>query len=31
VRAQKNITQGREYISPFYNADDVALPEKKRE
>ncbi len=25
IRAQKNITQGREYISPFYNADDVTL------
>jgi hypothetical protein len=26
VRAQKNITQGRDYISPFYDPEDVALP-----
>lgn len=26
IRAQKNITQGREYISPFYDPDDVKLP-----
>jgi hypothetical protein len=26
VRAQKNLTQGRDYISPFYDPDDVALP-----
>jgi hypothetical protein len=26
IRAQKNLTQGREYISPFYNPEDVALP-----
>lgn len=25
IRAQKNITQGRDYISPFYNPDDVAF------
>lgn len=25
VRAQKNITHGRDYISPFYNPEDVAL------
>lgn len=25
VRAQKNITQGRDYISPFYNPEDVAI------
>lgn len=25
VRAQKNITQGREYISPFYDPEDVQL------
>lgn len=26
IRAQKNITCGREYISPYYNPSDVALP-----
>ena len=26
IRADKNITLGREYISPFYNPDDVAFP-----
>lgn len=26
IRAQKNVTQGREYISPFYDPDDVKLP-----
>ncbi len=25
IRVQKNITQGRDYISPFYNPDDVKL------
>jgi hypothetical protein len=25
VRALKNITQGREYISPYYDPDDVAF------
>lgn len=25
IRAQKNITQGREKITPFYNPDDVFL------
>lgn len=25
VRAQKNISHGRNYISPFYNPDDVIL------
>lgn len=25
IRAQKNTTQGRDYISPFYNQDDVKL------
>lgn len=25
IRAQKNITHGREHISPFYNPDDVAF------
>lgn len=25
IRAQKNITQGRHYISPFYNPDSVKL------
>jgi hypothetical protein len=29
VRAQKNLTQGREYISPFYNPEDVALPKQE--
>lgn len=27
IRAQKNITQGRDYISPFYDPDDVKLPQ----
>ena len=31
VRAQKNITQGREYISPFYNPEDVALPKEEED
>jgi hypothetical protein len=26
IRALKNITQGREYISPYYDPDDVAFP-----
>lgn len=26
IRAQRNITQGREYISPFYDPDDYCLP-----
>lgn len=26
VRAQKNITAGRDYISPFYEPEDMALP-----
>ena len=25
VRIQKNITHGRDYISPFYNPEDVAF------
>ncbi len=25
IRAQKNITAGREYVSPFYDADDVKI------
>ena len=25
IRGQKNITHGREYISPFYDPDDVSL------
>lgn len=25
IRAQRNITQGREYISPFYDPDSVSL------
>lgn len=29
VRAQKNITQGRENISPFYNPDSVSLANKR--
>lgn len=29
IRAQKNITQGREYISPFYDPSDVAFPKEK--
>jgi len=28
IRAQKNITAGREYISPFYNPDDVKFKTK---
>lgn len=28
IRAQKNITMGREHISPFYNPDDVSLKGK---
>ena len=31
IRAQKNITQGREYISPFYNPDDVAFHSEEEE
>jgi len=26
IRADKNITLGRDYISPFYNPDDVKFP-----
>lgn len=29
VRAQKNITQGREYISPFYEPSEVAITKKR--
>jgi hypothetical protein len=29
VRAQKNFTHGRDYISPFYNPEDVAFPKKE--
>lgn len=29
IRAQKNITQGRDYISPFYEPDDVAFTKKE--
>lgn len=25
IRAQKNVTQDRDYISPFYDPDDVAF------
>lgn len=28
IRAQKNETMGREYISPFYDPDDVAFKKK---
>lgn len=28
IRAQKNITQGRENISPFYNPEDGELPKE---
>lgn len=31
IRAQKNLTQGREYISPFYDPNDVSLPTIKLE
>lgn len=31
IRADKNITQGREYISPFYNPDDVAFKKEDDE
>jgi hypothetical protein len=30
IRAQKNITQGRDYISPFYDPRSVALPDFPR-
>lgn len=29
IRAQNNITQGREHISPFYKADDMDLLKKQ--
>lgn len=29
IRAQKNITQGRDYISPFYDPDDVRISKTK--
>jgi hypothetical protein len=29
IRAQKNITHGREHISPFYDPKDVKLPKSK--
>lgn len=29
IRAQKNITVGREYISPFYNPNDDAFKKKE--
>lgn len=28
IRAQKNITHGREYISPFYDPNEVAFKNK---
>lgn len=28
IRAQKNVTHGREYIAPFYNPDDVAFKDE---
>lgn len=28
IRAQKNMTHGRDHISPFYNPDDVSLKSK---
>ncbi len=28
IRAQKNITAGREYISPFYDPNDIAFKRK---
>jgi len=31
VRAQRNITLSRDYISPFYNPKDVALVKKGKE
>ena len=31
IRAQKNITLGRDYISPFYNPDDVKLAFKEED
>lgn len=30
IRAQKNITHGREHISPFYNPQHVAFPHKHK-
>jgi hypothetical protein len=29
IRADRNVTQGRDYISPFYNPDDVAFKNKE--
>ena len=29
IRAQKNVTAGREHISPFYDPDDVKLGDLK--
>lgn len=31
IRAQINITHGRDYISPFYEPNDVAFPNKETE
>lgn len=31
LRAQKNITHGRDYISPFYNPQDVAFRSEEEE
>jgi hypothetical protein len=31
IRAQKNITLGRDYISPFYNPEDVAFKKRKEQ
>lgn len=30
IRAQKNLTHGRDYISPFYNPDDVAFKREEK-
>ena len=30
IRACKNITQGRDYISPFYDPDNAKLPSSMR-
>lgn len=31
IRAQKNITENREYISPFYNPEEASLKKKQSE
>lgn len=31
IRAEKNLSLGREYISPFYDPDDVAFPKQEKQ